>query len=551
VTVHHYRNNAPGARYTTAQTLEIERDTIQRVLAAQNTVGPILPNAALSQFKELTDNPKRQQILKDFLSTTDQVTGLNGTAGSAKSTAAGILKKLAESQGYRVKGLAPTGSATDSLKEKGISSETLQMHLIRSREQDPQAHPKTLYIVDEASLASTRNINSFLKTLAPADHVILVGDDDPNWKKVGQHTSVEAGRVFKLLQEAGMKTAHFNRLYRQKTPELKEAVLHLRHGETQQAIDKLDAQGRIHEYANVNERFAALARFRAESPNEVLVVSPDNDSRLKLSSIIRDELQTQGVTQKSILEIPILIPRDATTADTSRAASYRIGDTVRYRKANREAKAQARSYATVIARDIDGNRITVKTQQGEEVTYNPARASGVSIYESRPTSFAAGDRIQFTTGNRDLGVSTRDTASIIELDRKGNAKVRLDRTGQNRRFNLKDHRHIDHAYVMTSHSSQSKTVHTIVIHVDTSDPRLRSLLNDVFAYVSASRGQYDIQIFTDDKSRLVNVLSRQNEEQMALAPEQITQLSEGIEQTAQIPSLGQQKDINTRYGIAI
>ena len=32
------------------------------------------------------------------------------------------------------------------------------------------------------------------------------------------------------LQEAGMKTAHLNRIYRQKDPALKEIVLHLRHG---------------------------------------------------------------------------------------------------------------------------------------------------------------------------------------------------------------------------------------------------------------------------------------------------------------------------------
>ena len=60
VMVHHYRDHAPGARYTTAETLTIERDTVQRVFAAQNTVTPILPNADLSQFKELPDNPRRQ-----------------------------------------------------------------------------------------------------------------------------------------------------------------------------------------------------------------------------------------------------------------------------------------------------------------------------------------------------------------------------------------------------------------------------------------------------------------------------------------------------------
>jgi conjugative relaxase-like TrwC/TraI family protein len=531
VPVHHYRAHAPGARYTTAEMLELERDTIRRVLAGMNRVEPILQNADLSRYKQLAGNPQRQQILRDFLATRDHVVGLNGTAGSAKSTAAGILKKVAESQGYRVKGLAPTGKAVNALKQQGLEADTLQMQLVQPG--GKHISRKSLYIVDETSLASTRNLNAFLKTLGPQDHVILVGDDAPSSKKVGQHTSVEAGRVFQLLQEAGMKTAHFNRVFRQKDPELKQVVLAFRNGQTDHAIELLGQQARIHEHDNRRERYAAIAKAYAEAPERTLVVSPDNQSRMELNAVIRQELRRLGLLAKREQAVPILVARDSTASYARRAAFYRVGDTIQYRKANKEVGVRAKEYATVLAKDVDRNRITVQTQHGRIVTYDPVRASGVSLFESVNRSFAAGERIQFTARDKKLGVTTRDTGTVRDLDAAGNVRVELDGSNRQVKFNLLRNRHIDHAYSMTSHSAQSITADRALLNVDTSDPRLRALLNDVFAYVAGSRPEYDLQIFADNAAELARVLSRQNEEQKALAPEQIAMYRDwqmGLEQ---------------------
>jgi ATP-dependent exoDNAse (exonuclease V) alpha subunit len=50
------------------------------------------------------------------------------------------------------------------------------------------------YVVDESSLASTRQVNDFLHRLQDQDRVIFVGD-------TRQHQGVEAGRPFQQLQE--------------------------------------------------------------------------------------------------------------------------------------------------------------------------------------------------------------------------------------------------------------------------------------------------------------------------------------------------------------
>jgi AAA domain len=150
IAVHHYRDFAPGARYTTPEMVRLEREVVERVAAGRGMVSPITEHVDLTRYSQLADNPKRQEILRAILSTRDQVVALQGTAGSAKSTAAGILREIAEQHGFRVKGLAPTGKARAALQEKGIVSETLQLHLIRARGEDPKAHTKTLYILDES-----------------------------------------------------------------------------------------------------------------------------------------------------------------------------------------------------------------------------------------------------------------------------------------------------------------------------------------------------------------------------------------------------------------
>jgi ATP-dependent exoDNAse (exonuclease V) alpha subunit len=189
-------------------------------------------------------------------------------------------------------------------------------------------------------------------------------------------------------------------------------------------------------------------------------------------------------------------------------------------RANRQLGVTSKSYVQVIDSDTAQNRLTVRTEDGRTLIYDPQQASGISLYESKVQSFAVGDRIQLTANSTKLGVSTRDIGTITKLAAQGNLEVQLDK-GRKVRWNLADHRHIDYAYAMTSYSAQGTTVDRVLIHIDTSDYRLNQLVDKTLAYVGASRAQYDIQIFTDDRTRLEFALSRENERAKALSPEQI------------------------------
>jgi ATP-dependent exoDNAse (exonuclease V) alpha subunit len=131
--------------------------------------------------------------------------------------------------------------------------------------------------VDESSLASTKQMHEFMSRLHPNDRVLLVGD-------TRQHESVEAGRIFAQLQDAGMKTAKPDEIVRQRDPELKQTVEQLARGDIGAAIEGLERQGRIHEVRGHDERIMAIAKEYARSPESTMVVSRST-SRLGVTAL--------------------------------------------------------------------------------------------------------------------------------------------------------------------------------------------------------------------------------------------------------------------------
>jgi AAA domain len=142
--------------------------------------------------------------------------------GAGKTNTLETIREGAERNGYAVEGFAPTSRAAGQLRDAGISADTLQSYLARGSRQQIASDPNSrhIYMLDESSLASTKQMRDFLEKIGPQDRVLLVGD-------TRQHQGVEAGKPFEQLQQAGMKTTRLDQIMRQKDPELLRAVEHL------------------------------------------------------------------------------------------------------------------------------------------------------------------------------------------------------------------------------------------------------------------------------------------------------------------------------------
>ena len=491
--------NTPARQFTTAKTIATEREIVRRVGEGQNQVKPVLSRqqaiAVADQHARLNQSQKR--VVEDVLSSPDRIQGLQGFAGSGKTASLSVIRNAAETEGYTVRGFAPTSRAARQLNDAGVESETLQKFLARSSVTNAP-EKRHFYFVDESSLASTNQMRDFLARLGQQDRVLLIGD-------TRQHQGVEAGRPFEQLQEAGMRTAKLDEIVRQKDPALKSAVEQLAKGDVPAALESLQRQGRVREIPDAQERIRAIAQAYTESPEKTLIVSPDNASRRALNVAVREELKAKGALAPEDRSFRVLVPRqEMTGAERTWANRYEVGDIVRYARGSKAVGIEAGEYGTVAEVNPSDNLLSVRKANDELATYDPRRLSGVSVYRGIDREFSAGDRIQFTAPDKSLGAANRDLAIIDAIAADGRVAARLD-SGRQVEFDPAEHRHFDHGYAVTSHSAQGLTAERVLVNADTGVHP--DLINSRFGYVSVSRASHEATVFTDNFAKLAPQLS--------------------------------------------
>jgi len=349
-------------------------------------------------------------------------------------------------------------------------------------------------MLDESSLASTKQMRAFLDKIQPQDRVLVIGD-------TRQHQGVDAGRPFEQMQDAGMRTSQLDQIMRQKDPELLNAVQHLAMGKTEEGVRLLREQSRVTEVKDGNERIAAIAKDYVARPENTIIVSPDNRSRQAINQAVRKELHATGALADDDREFRTLTHRsDMTGADREWAARYQAGDILKYTSGSKLHGIARESSARVVSTNGRDNTLTVEREDGQTVTYDPKRLKGANVYQEVTREFATGDRIQFTAPDKQLEVNNRDLATIVKLE-DGQITVQMDTKGG--RFVTFDPAHMrsfDHGYAVTSHSSQGLTEGRVIANIDIDSSR--SLINTRLAYVAISRASEDARIYTNDAEAL-------------------------------------------------
>ncbi len=124
---------------TTSQTVAMEQNNLRTVVAGKETQTLILEQEELGPLiQEITNkqgitlNDAQREVVETLLSSQDRIIGLEGRAGTGKTTTLSVLREAVERCGYEVEGFAPTGAAADLLAESGIRTSTLQMFVSTS-----------------------------------------------------------------------------------------------------------------------------------------------------------------------------------------------------------------------------------------------------------------------------------------------------------------------------------------------------------------------------------------------------------------------------------
>ena len=497
---------------TTSQTVAMEQSNIRTVVAGKETQTPVLEQEQLGPFIQditnkqgITLNGAQREAVEMILGSQHRIIGLEGLAGTGKTTTLSVLREAVESCGYEVEGFAPTGAAADLLAESGIPTSTLQQFVFSSQTASLDTE-KRLYILDESSLSDTRNVFKFFEKVGPTARVLLVGD-------TGQHQAVEAGAPFEQFVKAGMQTASLDQIVRQQS-DLKKPVEQLAIRDVIGAVKTLVEQGRVTEVVDDEERLTAIAKDYVSNPKRTLVISPANQERVAINSMVHRQLQVEGSISPEDHGTTILVNRqDMTGAERKFALSYRPNeDIIRYNKGSKVLAINKGDYGRVVSSDHRDNKLTVQLQDGREIAYNPKRLSGVSVYKEATRQFAVGDRIQFRAPFPEANVKNTELATITKIE-QGDFTVSLS-ADRIITFNPERFPHLDHGYAVTSYSSQGKTMDRVLVNAETTETDL--LVNQRMAYVAVSRARLDARIYTDCAADLGGALARRRDKTMAL-----------------------------------
>ncbi len=454
----------------------------------------------------------QKDAVKLILSAKDRMVGVQGYAGTGKTTMLNRARTLAEKKGWRMAGLAPSASAAQTLAtEAGIPTETLQMFLARNAgvaegrltrkgaREMRAAFAKTILVVDEGSLASTVQARDLLRIVAELrmPRVVLVGD-------AKQLDAVDAGKPFAQLQAAGMQTATMDEIMRQRDPVLREAVVASLKGDIEKAFAKLG--GNVAEVKPDNIAGAVAARWLrldAEARTNTGVMAPSHELRQAINGHIRERLDREGRIHGPSMESERLVSKGYTNAEKALAANYGVGDVVAFHRPYKRIGVEKGDERRVVGVDYKAGAVTLDDGKGGRVAWKPeeigGRRGGSEVYRAEEIELRAGDRIRWTRNDAGLGLVNSRTAEVLGVV-NGRVTFRLE-DGKTLELGRGDPqlRHLDHAWASTVHAFQGRTVDNVIAAMEARHPHLTTQKS---FYVEISRARDGAELVTDDAAEL-------------------------------------------------
>ena len=188
-----------GRVYTTRTQLRCELDVVDRGM--RMALGGS-PGEAISTPKRIRDvTPEQDSAIRSAMGPC-RLTLVSGTSGSGKSHVAADIARRHAVAGWKVAGVAPTGSGLGALRDAGFGSGELmagRVHTVREllRSIDKgwlEVGPKTLVVLDGANRVGAADAQAIMSRLEPFGAKLVALLDD------GAVAPREAGPVFRALE---------------------------------------------------------------------------------------------------------------------------------------------------------------------------------------------------------------------------------------------------------------------------------------------------------------------------------------------------------------
>ncbi|MFB6616976.1 ATP-dependent RecD-like DNA helicase [Streptomyces sp. NPDC085524] len=337
--------------------------------------------------------PEQRDAVK--LALTRRVAVLTGGPGCGKSFTVRSIVELARAKKAKVVLAAPTGRAAKRLAELTGAEASTVHRLLELKPGGDAAYDRDrpldadLVVVDEASMLDLLLANKLVKAVAPGAHLLLVGDVD-------QLPSVGAGEVLRdLLAEGGpVPAVRLTRIFRQAQ---QSGVVTNAHRINTGVPPLTDGLPDFFLFPEEDTEAAGVlavdvaarripARFGLDPRRDVQVLAPMHRGPAGAGNL-------NGLLQQAMTPARPNLPEKRFGGRV-----FRVGDKVTQIRNNYDKGANGVFNGTVgvvIGLDLDEQRLTVRTEEDEEIAYEfaeldeLAHAYAVTIHRSQGSEYPA------------------------------------------------------------------------------------------------------------------------------------------------------------------
>jgi len=526
-------------KLTTKLVKKEEIAIVSLIKKGMNLYKPLFKDKELKDYEfksvifrtKVLDTQEQKQAVLSILGSSNMVNYIKGRAGTGKTTAIEEIKLAFEAKGKKLFAIAPTTTARDELSKVGFNEDAKTIaSFLHSK--DHSYLEGQLLVVDEAGFVGSNDMNRVIQIAKDNNaKVLLVGDSS-------QHRSVGRGDALRLIEEhTSIKPLELSKINRQKVEEYKEVIKNISKGEFQEAFKGLKSMDAIKEIKSIEKRNEQIADryIDLKSKGSTLVISPTHKEGDQVTASIREKLSEQGLLGNKSSEFTRLINRNYTQSQKSQWDSYQEGDVIEFNQKS-DASFTVKGARFVIDKVADGEVfIKEAISPPENKDSKLDKDNNIEQIEPRIRKLDLSDSGKFTVyGQKNIDISVGDQVRITQKSEalsgqqllNGNLykvvginetenKINILSSGGNIYEVDKDLGHLNYGYVVTSHASQGKTVDNLIVSQSSATA---SVAGKEQFYVSLSRGRYAAEIYTDDASRLEDVVSN-NSEKRELASE--------------------------------
>ena len=491
---------------------EREKELLSYIQRGRN----VFEKDIFSEF-EMSDklNFEQSEAVKQLLKSPDQFYALVGKAGTGKTFSISEIVRANIENNIDVVMCAPTNGARDVLRKDGrILEEKYEQpgtarpfedaislqRLLLDEQRKMDIKPGSLIILDEAGLASTKQLHLLAKLVKQSRaQLLLVGDP-------GQHSSVEAGDAFRmLLKYSSIERTKIKQVMRQNKDAMKgvyrQVAKDLSNGNIRSAFCRLEEQGAIIEAKGKtrHEMMAEEYMKAVDAGYSAIVVNPTHRENNDVSGKIREKLKARDLIHKE-REILTFKSLNWTVAQKKTYKSYQPGMILDYRDNQQE------NFLTV-QKIIHNKGLLCKDNSGNDQIIARNDLGNYDVFEEQSLQIGVGDRIMLkSSGKNKTGeFSNGEIITVKEFDKVGNIISSDGRIITSSKFS--------YGYASTSHKSQGTTCHSVIIGFDRHSIQHA---DRKIAYVAGTRGTEKIKIFCENKLELWDIEKRKGDRQSVI-----------------------------------